>query len=53
MHNSWYISIYISYEKCDIHYGTDMLVYETCPKSIDTKAVFIKAKKNKEWKYVS
>ena len=52
-HNNWSISIYIYYDKCNIHYGTDMLLCETCSKSIDTKAVFIKTKKNNERKYVS
>ena len=33
--------MYISYTKCNIHNGTDGVLYEMSEKSIETEAVFI------------
>ena len=50
-HNNWYISMYISYTKCNIHYGTVIVLCEMYPKNIEIEAVFTKREMNNNWSY--
>ena len=50
-HNNCYISIYISYTECNIHYGTVIVLCEMYPKSIETEVVFTKREMNNDLNY--
>ena len=50
-HNSRYISMYISYTKCNIHYGTVVVLCEMYPKSIETETAFTKREMKNDWNY--